>query len=605
LRRGPRRGDSDVVSTAMTLSVVVAIGLGMLGLLSSYSSIGRQEAVQSLNKDSLVLRSMLGADYVYFPDWRIPEEAGYGVARFRNVGYERITIFRIIVYRNGSLAYDSGLDPSRFVTLNVAEVAEVSFRCPGCRRGDPILVTAHYLPTALIRPGDPGSIEALLRTELFKVSSFEAATPRAGLSESCPPPSSWIFVELVDPVESAALENGELVFVVNNEVKLRLLMASDRVLDTNIDVKILDGGGNLAGGAIHVSGEPPMEIRVPLSGQTLRYPMTVSITSDDYTILPQIWRYDVAGDVIFPDYAKLNVDLLNRLANSFLVSAYSTDQATVQVTLAIRDCVSSYTTGGRLLLDFDPQGVMYQVSQGTYHLNPPTSILNLYEVSIEYVDVTDVEVVWVTLTTTVTATATATTTKTTSTTVPSTTRTLTSTTTTTTTRTVYTSTTTTTSTRTITSTSTSSTTTTTTVTTTTATFTSYTSTRWVTLTRTSTSYTTTSTVRATSSTTQTSTLYSPTATTTITQTTTSYTATYTVTATATSTSTARTTVTTTTTTTTTISRAGGAVPVLPVGAGTVNSGYEALMAMGGAVAASAGLAPLLWRLARRMEVNAL
>jgi hypothetical protein len=66
----------------MTLSVVVAIGLGMLGLLSSYSSIGRQEAVQSLNKDSLVLRSMLGADYVYFPDWRIPEEAGYGVARF-------------------------------------------------------------------------------------------------------------------------------------------------------------------------------------------------------------------------------------------------------------------------------------------------------------------------------------------------------------------------------------------------------------------------------------------------------------------------------------------------------------------------------------------
>jgi hypothetical protein len=348
-----------------------------------------------------------------------------------------------------------------------------------------------------------------------------------------------------------------------------------------------------------------MEIRVPLSEQTLRYPMTVSITSDDYTILPQIWRFDVAGDVIFPDYAKLNVDLLNRLANSFLVSAYSTDQTTVQVTLAILDCVSSYTTGGRLLLDFDPQGVMYQVSQGTYHLNPPTSILNLYEVSIEYVDVTDVEVVWVTLTTTVTATATATTTKTTSTTVPSTTRTLTSTATTTTTRTVYTSTTTTTSTRTNTSTSTSSTTTTTTVKTREATFTSYTSTQWVTSTRTSTSYTTTSTVRAPSSTTQTSTLYSPTATTTITRTTTSYTATYTVTATATSTSTARTTVTTTTTTTTTISRAGGAVPVLPVEAETINSGYEALMVMGGAVAASAGLAPLLWRLARRMEVKAL
>jgi hypothetical protein len=63
------------------------------------------------------VRAAYGGGNVRFPDWRIPEEAGYGVARFRNVGYERITIFRIIVYRNGSLAYNSGLDPSRFVTL--------------------------------------------------------------------------------------------------------------------------------------------------------------------------------------------------------------------------------------------------------------------------------------------------------------------------------------------------------------------------------------------------------------------------------------------------------------------------------------------------------
>jgi len=108
----------------------------------------------------------------------------------------------------------------------------------------------------------------------------------------------------------------------------------------------------------------------------------------------------------------------------------------------------------------------------------------------------------------------------------------------------------------------------------------------------------------TSSVTITVTSYSPTVTRTITSTTTSYTATYTVTVTSTSTSTARTTVTTTTTTTSTLSRGGGEVQVFPVGAGTVNSGYEALMIVGGGLAASVGLAPFLWRLTRRLEVRA-
>ena len=604
MRRGPRKGDSDVVSTALTLSVVVAIGLGMLGLLSSYSSIGRQEAVQSFNKDNLVLRSVLGADYVYFPDWRLPEEAGYGVARLRNVGQERITIFRIIVYRNGSLVYDSGINPSDFVTLDLAQPAEVFFRCPGCRRGDPILVTVHYLPTALINPDDPGSIEALLRTELFKVSSFEAVRPQAGIGESCPPPPRWIFVELVDPIESALLEDGRLIFVVIDEVKLRLLLASDTELDTNIEVTILDGNGNIASGNIPVSGELPLEVRVPLSGEQLRYPLTVSISSEDYTILPQVWRFGVEGDILFPDYAKLNVDLLNGLVNSFLVSAYATDSASVQVAIRGRDCVGGYASEGRLFLDFDPRGEMYQVSQGTYSLNPPTAMLNIYEVSIDYTDISDVEVVWVTVTSTVTTTVTATTTTTTTTTMPSTTRTSTSTTTTTTTRIVYTSTTTTTSTRTTTTKVTSTTTTTTTARTVTVRVTSYTSTATITRSVTSTSYTTTSTVRVTSSVTITVTSYSPTVTRTITSTTTSYTATYTVTVTSTSTSTARTTVTTTTTTTSTLSRGGGEVQVFPVGAGTVNSGYEALMIVGGGLAASVGLAPFLWRLTRRLEVRA-
>ena len=605
MRRRAVKGDSDVVSTALTLSVVVAIGLGMLGLLTSYSSIARQEAVQSLNKDQLVLRSALGADYVYFPDWRLPEESGYGVARFRNVGDERITVFRIIVYRNGSLVYDSGIDPSRYVTINVGQAAETYFRCHGCRGGDSILVTAHYLPTALIDPDSPRSIEPLIRTELFKVAAFDASVPRAGFGEACPVPEEWIFVELVDPRETVLLEEGRLVFTVVDEVKLRLLLASDRVLDTSIRVSVSDGYGNSASGTIPVAGELPVEIRVPVTGEPLRYPLTVSIESDEYTVLPRTWRFNVLGDVLAPDYAKINVDLLNKLASSFLVSAYSTDQASVRVVLRLQDCVGSYAAEGLVFLDFDPRGEMYQVSQGSYHLNPLISILNIYEVSIDYMDMTIIEVAWVTLTTTQTTTVTATTTTTTTTTIPSTTVTSTSTSTTTTTRTVHTSTTTTTSTSTRTVTSTLSTTTTRTVRTVTATVTVITSTATATRTVTLTSYTTTSTVRVTATSTQTSTSYSPTVTITETRTTTSYTTTSTITATSTLTSTARTTVTKTTTTTTTVSRLGGdsAFPVLPVVSGIVNTGYESLLFLGGALAASVALSPLLWRVTRRLEVR--
>ncbi len=605
MRRRAVKGDSDVVSTALTLSVVVAIGLGMLGLLSSYSSIGRQEAVQSLNKDQLVLRSALGADYVYFPDWRLPEESGYGVARVRNVGDERITIFRIIVYRNGSLVYDSGIDPSNYVTINVGQAAETYFRCPGCRGGDSILVTAHYLPTALIDPDSPRSIEPLIRTELFKVAAFDASVPRAGFGEVCPVTEEWIFVELVDPRETVFLEDGRLVFMVVDEVKLRLLLASDRVLDTSIRVNVLDEYGNSASGTIPVAGELPVEIRVPVTGEPLRYPLTVTIESEEYTVLPRIWRFNVQGDILAPDYAKINLDSLNRLATSFLVSAYATDQASVQVVLRLQDCFGSYAAQGKVYLDFDPRGEMYQVSQGSYHLNPLISLQNIYEVSIDYVDMTIIDVVWLTLTATQTTNLTATMTITTTTTIPSTTVTSTSTSTTTTTRTVYTSTTTTTLTSTRTVTSTLSTTTTRTVTTRTVTVTVITSTATVTRTSTLTSYTTTTTVRVTATATQTSTRYSPTITITETRTTTTYTPTLTITATSTRTSTTRTTVTTTTTTTTTMSRLGGdsAVPVLPVVSGIINTGYEPLLLLGGALAASVALSPLLWRVTRRLEVR--
>jgi hypothetical protein len=595
LRRPEARGISETVSIAIAAAFVVAVSIAVLTFVSSSANVTRQQEVQSLNKEQLVLKSVIGADYVYFPDWR---GTGYGVARLRNTGDVTVTVLKVIVYRNGTFVHDTNpnYDPRRYVTLGKMEAAEVFFMCPGCNAGDPVLVTVHYVPTELIDPRDPSRIEPLMRTMLFKVASFKAEVPGAGSVVLCPPPENWLFVDYVDPIETLVYQGNTLADIrVEEAVKLRISLSSDGEIEpTSISVVLTDSNKNSASGSATVSGRLPIDVVIPLAAPSpLRYPLSVSISSDRYIVLPQIWRFNVDSDVVYPDFVKLNFDNLNRLVGSVLISAYARDEAELTVSINTKDCRDRDAGGGYGTMTLIPGSSLYINLQGSADLNPPVQLLMIYDVTVDYHDVT--EIVWTTVTVTVTQTTTATLTSTTTTYVPST---VTTTRTTTTTTTVYRITSTSTATTTRSVTATRFTTTTTTSTSTTYTYTTvYTNTVYITRTTTSTVYTSTTTLSRTATVQSTSTVFSPT----ITQTITSYTTIYTTTRTLTETSTIGTTVTTTTTTTTTTTvRAGGSSvpPGTTAGSWTLADPSLLLVLIGGFSLAGIS-SPIIYRALRR------
>jgi hypothetical protein len=598
LRRPEARGISETVSIAIAAAFVVAVSIAVLTFVSSSANVTRQQEVQSLNKEQLVLKSVIGADYVYFPDWRDPNR---GVARLRNTGDVTVTVLKLIVYRNGTFVHDTNpnYDPSRYVTLRKMEAAEVFFMCPGCNPGDPVLVTVHYVPTELIDPRDPSRIEPLMRTMLFKVVSFKAEVPGAGSVVLCPPPENWLFVDYVDPIETLVYQGNTLADIrVEEAVKLRISLSSDGEIEpTSISVFLTDSNGNSASGSATVSGRLPIDVVIPLAAPSpLRYPLSVSISSDRYIVLPQIWRFNVDGDVVYPDFVKLNFDNLNRLVGSVLISAYARDEAELAVGINTKDCRNRDAGGGYGTMTLIPGSSLYINLQGSADLYPPVQLLMIYDVTVDYHDVT--EIVWTTVTVTVTQTTTATLTSTTTKYVPST---VTTTRTTTTTTTSYSITSTSTATVTTSVSATRSITITTTSTSTRYTYTTvYTNTVYITRTTTSTAYTSTTTLSSTATVRSTSTVFSPT----ITQTITSYTTTYTTTRTLTETSTIGTTVTTTTTTTTTTTvRAGGSSvpPGTTAGSWTFADPSLLLVLIGGFSLAGIS-SPIIYRALRREGV---
>lgn len=560
------RGDSDVVSTAIALSMVVAIGISMMILLNSRASITRQEAIEDLNREQLMLRAVLVADYAFFPDPGSGEGAGVGVVKLRNAGDVPITVFRMIVYRNGSVVSDTGMNPPMLINLGVESEAGrtevVRFTCGGCRAEDPILLTVHYVPTALIDPRNPASIDPLYRTMLFKVAEFKPKVPQTQANPLCAVPANWIFLEWVDPVEEVRRVGNEIQVVITNVLRFRVTEASDPNLAADIEV-VVDDGVNQMTGTVRVSPPYPAQYTVELRGRTstLRYPVTITFSSPSVAVRPDSWKILTNSTVLYPDYVRLNVDTLNDLVVGLLASAYATDDASATVRLeAYCDGEATYrVSSAETALDFEVRETNYVVIQSMGYFEPTIQMAMLRVVSIDFSDVT--VIVWTTVTRYVTTTTTRTVTGYTTTTLPMTTVTTINTATafSTTTQIISTVTTTTTLTTTTVSLN-ASTTTVTTRTTSTMRIPSATTTTTRTTTRTT--YTTTYTSTSTTITTVRTTIYSPTITTTTTRSTTIFTTTSTVKTTYTSFT--ATTTTTTITVTTTVRNSAEPYSVLPL-----------------------------------------
>ncbi len=528
------KGVSDIMAVVIVTSVIIMIGVGLWSFLSSYTGILRNQEVKTLGEQALVLRSNIGADYVFYPD-RI-YGAGSGVAAIRNAGREPVVVFRLIIINNGTVVHDTGIN--EIVHVPVGEVRPVSFRCPGCLEGDPITVQVHYMPEALFNREDPRLSQRDSQTTLFKIASFEAKPSIAGSGLSCPVVTGdWVLVELVDPKED------NIFGQTTDFVKIRVLNASRPLPSYDLGVSVRDRYGEEGVGSVSVTGPLPQEVYVRLNRGGLQPPLKFEIVSENpnLTVIPFEWGFSNSfGN--FVDFTKLRINLERFLIDEIIVSSGFYESGEYEFIIDVYDCRDVLISSGSLRVNVTVGSLAGYFEQYSIVLRPPVNIFDIGRIVMRSVDLTPVVTVTTTLTVTETSTGT-------------------------TTRTVYTTTTTTvvtTTTSTSTSTRTTPSTTTTTTTTRTIIATVTVATATSTVTRTSTSVTATSTITRSTTTTSTSTSYSPTITQTNTDTQTSYTTTRTTTSTFTRTFTATTT--TTTTTTTTVTGGGGQGSMMPLAA---------------------------------------
>lgn len=521
-----RRGQSNLLVITIVAAVVLGIGLFMWGLLSSYATVYRIKSLEELNAETLVLRSLISADYVIYPG---------GEAYIRNTGKEPVIVYRLITLRNGENVWDSFqvYGVREIARIDVGEVAKIYFNCPGCSRDDLVVLQVHYIPDKLYDSSNPELINPTSDVILFRVASFKAEPLTIAPGSICPISEKWVWADYVDPVEEAGRISNKL------RIKFSRATTLENVL---LHVMLVDRDGDTAEGEKVVptisSGEEEITLT---SSSSLEYPAEIylNIETPNWTLIQNHWifRRDVTAyiDKVMLIWSPFTF----RLTGVFLTINYN-DNGRYQIGVKVYDCNGeliakaeiideNVTLGGfrELYLDYGLE----------FDRNPLMS--DVYIVEAYVVDVSPIVTVTKTLTTTVTETATSTHTSTI--TIPETTitgtRTITSTRTVVNTLTSYTTQTTTTP---------AATATTTTTTTRTITSTRYTATLTVTATRTS---TTTSIVTMT--TTGTTTLTIPSSTRTITRTITTTVPTTVTTQTFTQTLTSYTTITTITTTTTT------------------------------------------------------
>jgi len=536
-------GLSDIISTVMILGVVLAAGISAWIFLGSYAGLWRLERVEKLGGQALVLRSSIGAEYVFFPD-PVYETRDRGLMMLRNTGKEPVIVFRVITINNGTVVYDTGIDA--LARIGVNDRSLLVFRCPAhrCSPGDRIQVQVHYIPEQLYEAGNPALHRPDSETLLFKVETFEAVKPNYGLSGGCAlPTEGWILVEVVDPKEE------DIYGGTTDYIKIRVLRASDPRESYSFQVHVRDRNGVEATGTVSVSGALPQEVYVRLDRGGLEPPLYVSFTSlmPDFTVFPPDWWFPNSYGT-FIDYLKLRVDEETWRVDELILSIGFWEGGDYMITVNVYDCNGDLIARGAARTSVVLGDLALYVNQYSIVLDSFVNVFNIGRVVVEVTDVTPV--ITTTITSTVTETVTATTTTTTTTTIPAATGTVT-----------------------VTSTTTSTVIRPSTTTTLTITRTGYTTVVYstATLTRTGTTSVYTTTITSTSSVrvTSTDTIYSPTLTNTVTLTKTVYTTTKTTTRTYTSTLTYTVTVTSTSTTTTTVTppRGSGAYasPILQPG----------------------------------------
>jgi len=334
------RGQSDLVSMLIISAIVVSAGIALWAFYSGYASATRLAAQEEVNRELSVLRSMISADYVLCPR---------GEALIRNIGKEAVVVFRLIVYKNGELIWDSlqyyGIE--NLAEMDIGDIAYLRFVCPtSYSKDDVVMFQVHYTPKSLFDPSLK-LIELSSDVILFKVANFKVEEFSPALaSKTCPDESpNWVWIDFVNPEESPP--NGDL----GHRIGIRLPEASS-VFMMSLKVTVEGESGSRSATASLVSiSEETQWINVDMSG--LRHPVNITFevsSPEDSSIHQQSWYFD-AIDTSYVNYVQLTWNRLDERLVGAYVSVFHKISGTYNVRVRVIDCFGDRVLEGNLTKD--------------------------------------------------------------------------------------------------------------------------------------------------------------------------------------------------------------------------------------------------------------
>jgi len=367
-----RRGLSEVVSAVVLAGFVIVAGIFSWSFLSSYAAISRLEGGGRLNRDMIMLRSMISADYVLWPE---------GLVWLRNIGTEDIVVMKLVVYDSeGHLGWSSDVGPinredkvNEYV-LRINEVGLYRFVCTACDPEKPVTLSVYYMPVKLLSEDAKTSPE----TTLFQVRSFRSEETRWGYLGGGTAPQcyayfqgkNWTWVDYVDP-EETSITYGRL----SENIRVRLAKAS--AIDY---IKVRVGVTSPRENTVTSMSGSYEVVKADTNGKT--YPITLRIESgmDNWVIPQREWYFHRVSSL------STSVELIKLLWNTFnyrVFSVYTTvyhgSSGSYKVRAVLKDCTGNIVSQGEL--------VRTGVSSGSYEdymirVYPYPSMFDVWRVEV-------------------------------------------------------------------------------------------------------------------------------------------------------------------------------------------------------------------------------
>ena len=379
-------GVVSVATLTIVLSIVVGVGIFFMLYMSGVSNIIRISEQKQVNEKILMLRSVLSADYAYYPS---------GKVMLRNIGREDLVVFRLITYLNGSLVWDSGI--KEIARIKSGESKLVSFECPGCRKNDPILLAVYYFPSILLH--EPNQVKPLDEIEVYKVLSITVNPPREGaLSIFCPTPSLWTIIDMVDPIE------GDDLQTLTDHVRI---LPSDSPVESMIRIRVdvSSGGTARSSGPVNIPSKSDTDLWIDANSEGLSHPIKVTINSlqEGWVIIPD--TYELNNDYgARVDYVKISWNPISKRIMETYINIFYVEEGTYGISVEIYDCEGNLRASGYKEVEISNVPLAGLFLRESLLIEPIIPILEAYVIKVSIINLTPHTTTTTTITETITET---------------------------------------------------------------------------------------------------------------------------------------------------------------------------------------------------------